>query len=124
MRVLMKNDKKLMCLAMFVFVTTGCGVCHKNIVKNTVDNCLLVEDVETHQERVIELSKTRLNKYVLEHTCAGDTVKIKAPYYEKHFVFGPDSEVAVYFDSDSINNRARKKELELKKQQMFKNNTR
>ena len=120
----MKNSKKKLSLIMFIMLWTSCATYHPNIVKDVVDNNLFVEDVKTHQERIVEMKGSYGNMYLLENTRAGDTVDIKSPVYDKTFVLWPSILTVVYFSSDSIDIRARKKELELKKQQLFQEKTR
>lgn len=120
----MTDYKKMLALAVFVWMATGCVVYQKNVIKNTADNCMLVEDVITHKERIVELKDDYYTRYLLENSRPGDTVGIKAPGYEETFVIEPGIRNEVWFYSDSIDIRARIKDFELKKQQLFQEKTR
>ena len=115
----MKNNKKLLFLAMFIFVMTGCGVCHKNIVKSIYNNNMLIEDVETHQERILELSEKHENRTFLKYTLPGDTILVKTPYYEERLVIQSCFETRIYCNYDSLYLRESKHEFETRKQQLF-----
>ena len=114
----MKKDKKILALAMFVLMMTSCGVWHKNIVKGISSNNLLVEDAETHQDRVITLNMSGWNGYLLEYTHIGDTVEIKSPCYE-NLVLKAGGLTDIGFNGDSIDNRYQRHQLELKKKELF-----
>ncbi len=116
----MKYDRKILSLAMFVLLMTGCAVSasHVNIVKNVADKGILLTDVETNQERILMVSDTKQVRKILENLIPGDTLWIKSPYYDD-LVLAPSMRTVVYYDNDSINVRIRKKQFEAKKQELF-----
>ena len=120
----MNNRKKMLALAMFFLLATGCGVCHKNVVKNIANNHLLLEDAETRQERVVELTYRRVNRSFMDYVRPGDTILVRAPYYEENFILRTDVSTVLYFNFDTIIDRQRKAEFEAKKQEIFKGQTR
>jgi mRNA degradation ribonuclease J1/J2 len=115
----MKRDKKLLSMAMFILMMTSCSsLYHFNVIKNIADNNLLVEDVETHQERIVILNTAKGNKTFLSFFEPGDTVIIRTPFYDD-FVLEPDIRTRVYFNGDSIYSRAREHYFQTKKQELF-----
>ena len=121
----MNNRKKMLVLAMFVLMATGCGVYHTNIIKNISGKSVLVTDTETKKERIIEFVGTDFNNYLLEYARPGDTILIRMPRYEENLVLTPGFRTNVCFlNYDSINERARNTYFETKKQELFNERTR
>lgn len=117
----MKQNKKLLSLVMFIlmFVFTSCSALeHINIIKNISDNNVLVEDVKTHKERIIIISKTKTHKILLEFSHLGDTVIVQSPYYED-LVLQTGARTHVFFNFDSINSRINEHCFNQKKQELF-----
>jgi hypothetical protein len=117
----MKQNKKLLSLVMFIlmFVFTSCSALeHINIIKNISDNNVLVEDVKTHKERIVIISKTKSHKILLEFSHIGDTVIVQSPYYED-LVLQTGARTHVFFNFDSINSRINEHCFIKKKQELF-----
>ena len=131
----MKNRKNLLCLAFFIMLMTNvmtscgiyyknCGRYHKNVVIQMENNGWLIEDVVTHQKRIIELDNKHICRSFVEHTHTGDTILVRALYYKERLVLQTDISTALYFNYDSIIYRQNKAEFEAKKQQLFQEKTR
>ena len=119
----MKKDKKLLALAMFLLMATGCATYHTNIVKNISDSSMLIEDVKDNQKRVVMVEDTEYQKTMLDLLHTGDTLVVKSPFY-KDVVLKPDVRTVIYFDEDSISQRAQRRQIELQKQAFCSGKTR
>ena len=120
----MKQDKKLLSLVVFVLMMTGCAIYHTNVIKDKADNKILIEDVESHQERIVKVSnKKKGSKAIYENLQPGDTLEIKTPFYQE-LVLTPDMHVVIYVNGDTINSRIRRKQFEAEKQKMFSDKVR
>ena len=117
------ENKKILSLAMFVLMMTSCAVYHTNVIKNIENKRILIEDVENHQERIIVMSGKKRNNTITENLQQGDTLWIQTRFYDE-LVFTPDMRIVVYFNSDSIDARIRRKQFEAQKQEMLNNKVR
>lgn len=59
---------------------TGC-VRHKNVIENISDDKILIRDIKTNQERVIELRQEHSRFFNKKWIYVGDTVKIVNSYF-------------------------------------------
>lgn len=111
----MKNNKKMLALAVFILMMNGCAVYHTNVVKDVAIDRMLIEDVESHLERVLMVHDTKYQKTMLSYLQSGDTVWIKSPMYAAP-VLEPDIRTVICFDSDSVEARMQRRQLEFEKQ--------
>ena len=120
----MKYDKKLLTLAMFVLMMNGCVIYHTNVIKSMAEKEMLIEDVESHQERILQVSNKKKGcRDIYENLQPGDTLDIKTPFYQE-LVLTPDMHVVIYVNGDSIVSRIRRKQFEVEKQKMFSDKVR
>ncbi len=111
------------CFGVFIFGMIGMRIYnnaqlvpHKNVIIENNNDKMLVRDVNTNEERIVEISKPDHAKY----SYSGDTIVIKdyPEWYAKKKVFSDKSD-NVNFNDDSIWARQQREKFNVAKQSML-----